>query len=380
MFARRLLCITAGIVLPCCALAAPEFSYNGFGSIGLGRVLTKSPGNPGGVLGAGNPPAVDSTIDDGQCPCAIADWVHAGVYDTEWSIRPDTVLGLQGRMNVDDKLSLTAQMTNHISKNDAGADLQWLFASYDLNSSWTLQAGRKRLPLYAYSDYMDVGYAYPWLRPPQDLYGWQIVNYNGANVMYRNTFGDYGVTWNTWAGSETDKDNVLLNKFYYFDTVKESWDNIVGTYVDVNGDWWQARVIYMRNIVDRTVGETQKTPSEQHIYGVALSVDRDNVVLRSEFNKFIRPGAEDYYESSLIGVGYRIGNFLPMFTHSYFKENFKPSPADMNEVHYTNSVSLSWDFRSNMAAKVQYDDFTDHSHWPFVGNTKTIAFALDFVF
>ena len=52
--------------------------------------------------------------------------------------------------------------------------------------------GRKRLPIY-YSDFQDVGFAYTWVRPPTDLYGWEIVSYNGVNATYRGDWGGWAV-------------------------------------------------------------------------------------------------------------------------------------------------------------------------------------------
>ena len=31
--------------------------------------------------------------------------------------------------------------------------------------------------------------AYPWVHLPGQVYGWEIVNYNGANLLYRDQWG-----------------------------------------------------------------------------------------------------------------------------------------------------------------------------------------------
>lgn len=58
-------------------------------------------------------------------------------------------------------------------------------------AEWKLQIGRKRLPLYYYSDFQDVGYAYNTVRPSPDVYGWDIVNYNGASLSTTRSLGDW---------------------------------------------------------------------------------------------------------------------------------------------------------------------------------------------
>ena len=52
------------------------------------------------------------------------------------------------------------------------------------------QVGRKRIPLYYYSDFQDIGLSYPWVSPPPELYGWEVTNYNGGSLRYNDSFGD----------------------------------------------------------------------------------------------------------------------------------------------------------------------------------------------
>lgn len=361
---------------------AVEFSYTGFASLVAGKVTSGSPGNPGGTLGAGAVPSVDPLIDNGHCPCAMGNWPNVGIYDQQWTIRPETRAGLQGTLKFDEDLSMIGQATARLTPHRNGdVTPDWLYVSYNLNSAWTVQAGRKRLPIYNYSDFMDIGYSYPWIHPPQDLYGWQIDHYNGANLMYRDTVEGIGVTWNIWTGAERDRNNEMLNQLYYHGKIDENWYNMLGTYVDLSRDWWQVRVIYMNNEVTRRLnGAEIHSADKQHFTGFALNLDPGQWVIRSEYNQFIRPDDKDYYYASLVGVGYRIGDWLPMLTYSQFREDFQPSPNDTDEIHHTRSASLRWDFRPGMALKAEYDDFVDHSHWPFLGNTKLVTLGLDTVF
>lgn len=367
---RRLPLLLTGLTLSGPALClALEVNFSGYATLGMGKVLSGE----------------HKTFYDQQCPCYIANFPDVGVYDRSLSFTPDTRFGLQAVAKIDDKTSLTGQVTAH-GGNSLKPTLDWAYLSRDLSNTLTLQAGRKRLPLYQYSDFANLGYAYPWIRPPADLYGWQIVNYNGANLLYRNAWDDLAVRANAWMGREDDSDNRMLGKLYYGSKIEESWKNIFGSYVELTWDPFTARLVYMNNVVDRYSTDGAGARSHvtdnvrQRFYGLALGADWNNVVVKMEANRFERPTVQDNYTASLVGVGYRIGNVLPMLTYSRFTENHPPDPS-WNEIHHTYTASVRWDVRSDMAIKFQYDRFRDQSLLtPFAGNANVLAASLDLVF
>lgn len=346
---------------------AVDFTYNGFATVAVGKTIS----------------GVSQDYLDINCPCFISNYPEVGVYENKWTAKPDSKLGLQGTMKVTDKLSFVGQAVFQ-GGNDFKPAIDWAYASYDLTNSVTVQAGRKRLPLFAYSDFFDVGFSYPWMRPPGDLYGWQVVAYNGVNVLYKTNIKNIGVTANVWTGTETDNDNRMLGQVYYGDRVDERWKNIVGGYVELDMDAITVRAVAMTNKVDRWVGEgadrvVNKDSVKQNFFGLSGNIDYKNIVVRTEINRFVRPSVKDYYNIYLVGAGYRMGNFLPMVTYSNFKEDFQTSPLE-NEIHNTTSYSVRWDVKPGTAVKFQYDDFKDKSAFSFVGNSKTVAVSLDQVF
>lgn len=363
-------------LLTALALAAPtvcmalDIQFSGYATLGIGKVLSGD----------------HKSFNSLQCPCYIANFPDVGVYDRSLSFNPDSRFGLQAIAKIDDKTNVTGQITGQGS-NGFAPTVDWAYLSHDISNTLTLQAGRKRLPLYQYSDYANLGYAYPWIRPPADLYGWQIVNYNGANLLYRNAWNDLALRANAWMGREDDTNNRMLSKLYYGDKkIEESWKNIFGSYVELTWDPFTARIVYMNNVVDRYSTVTPGTRAHetdnvrQRFYGLALGADWNNIVVKVEANRFERPTVQDNYTASLIGVGYRMGNVLPMLTYSRFTENHPPDPS-WNEIHHTYTASVRWDIRSDMAIKLQYDRFRDQSLLtPFAGNANAVAASLDIVF
>ncbi|MDM4768414.1 hypothetical protein [Pelomonas sp. SE-A7] len=343
---------------------AGELNFTGFGTVGLGTALS----------------GVKQRYFGFDCPCYIANYPDVGVYGKKLDLGPDSRFGLQATYRLDGGASFTGQVTAH-GGNDLKPAMDWAYGSLPLGDAFTLQVGRKRLPLFGYSDFFQVGYAYPWVRPPGDLYGWQIVAYNGANLLYRRNYGGLSVSANVWAGSENDKGNRMLDKIYYDAPVDEKWKGIVGGYLELGTDWGAARFVMMTNKVDRLVsGTVNKSGVKQNFYGLTFNVDHNDWVLRTEFNRFVRPDApKDIYNVYFVGAGRRFGDWLPMLTYSRFTEDYKDDPT-ANEKHNTLAATLRWDFRDNMALKLEYDVFKDKSGFPFVGNSKAIAVSVDFTF
>lgn len=57
-----------------------------------------------------------------------------------------------------ENLSVTGQLVARGDTSEVKAE--WLYLSYQFNPNLRINVGRQRMPLFLYSDYMDVGYAY----------------------------------------------------------------------------------------------------------------------------------------------------------------------------------------------------------------------------
>ena len=169
-----------------------EINISGFASINAGKVLS----------GTGVP-------QYGVEPTFLADYPNVSAYTEDLSFSPESLIGLQVSGDLGEGLSVTGQLVAR-GVNDFEANFEWAYISYDINDNWTIQAGKKRLPLFYYSDFFDVGYAYVWMRAPADNYTWQVFNYKGVNLLYSGSVGDWGVSANIYTGKEDDDDNKLL--------------------------------------------------------------------------------------------------------------------------------------------------------------------------
>ncbi|MCV2351274.1 porin [Paucibacter sp. Y2R2-4] len=349
---------------------AIDFSYSGFANITAGRVFSAS----GVDIGYPN----SSTWT--QCPaCYVVDFSHGSVYENKWSLAPESRAGLQGTVNFTSDLSFTGQVMARTAAKESKLDLEWAFLSYNLSPKFTLQAGRKRLPLFFYSDFQDVSFAYNWVRVPPDVYGWAVVNYNGANITYRDDIGGWAVKSSAYVGQEHSKDNPI-GKLERPERQDISWDNMMGIDLELNRDWFTARFSYnkskQRSVAHLPEGEVQTSPdpavygksSPQSFSSASFNIDLDNWIGRSEFSRVTRTPARGSYQGFLIGGGYRLGKFLPMVTYTQLKAY--SSGDDSTHVETDSNISLTLRYQLNDSSSLKLQ--VDRSNWDYLNGTSTM--------
>lgn len=331
-----------------------------------------------------------------DCPCSIQNWEYVGVYEKSKGVQADkeSLVGLQFNARPTASLSGTMQVllrpTNARGQRYVPS-LDWAYVSWKANDEWTLQAGRKRIPLYYYSDYLYIGYAFPWVRPAPDVYGWPIFAYDGVTAQYTRSLGngDWTLNASAWHGSFSDDKNAYNERIYYGPSIHESWKRITGAWASVSNGTIEARLMMMTHRENTTfidgAGVQTKYNDQQftRIVGASVNVDYGNWLVRSEINRFSQRPHEPtkfVYDYALFGVGYKFGAFTPMLTYSQYMT--AENTLVPQEGRRTTYLSLRWDFAKNMALKFQYDDSRDRSKYayPFWGNSKLLSTSLQGTF
>ena len=368
--------ITAAAVLVCASAGAQAFDdkWSGFGSLVAGQ-----------TFGACTEGELASAFND-NCTRYIADWSHAGIYDDKASIRPESRVGLQWTGNFTDSLSATAQGVARLGPGQK-ADLEWAYLTDKISSSWTVQVGRKRLPLYYYSDFQDVGYAYSMIRPSPDVYGWDVVNYDGANVDYSTDIGDWSLRATGYAGGEDSRKNKY--SLVFSDQAQElKWKDIVGSSLELSNDWLTLRASYTQSgfqQIDPATGAPQQLASgaytgHQKFYGVAANVDWQDWQVRSELAATNRHDQGYKATFGYVDVGRRIGQFMPTVGYSVYREQSTVGADYVPEYNRTVSAALRYEVTKSSDLKLQFDHDLDHSAVIVTGDAKVVSIAYDFVF
>ncbi len=357
---------------------ATEFNWSGFMTLAAGKTLS------GSVQGKN-----ETGID---CPCMISDFSQSGVIDSSWDFAADSKIGLQGNLQLSDQLSLTAQVVSRGAR-DWDLNLEWVYAGWQLGDNDLLQVGRKRLPLFYYSEQQDVSFTYPWVHLPPQTYGWEAVNYNGINWNHSFQAGDWSGLINTFAGSETRKDNDYMKIYNGIDSETDTkWRKILGAELLMNRDWFEGRLMLMKSDTQSRLisdNEDWSAPAEQMLFGASGLIDYQDWIVSAEL--FFSDRTESYGRdlAYTLTAGKRLDGWTWYLTHGLYQQKISAdNPLELTdaadqEKHRLSSLVVRFDVSSSAAVKVQLDHWQDTSGEWFkqtYGDANAISLSYDRVF
>ena len=351
-----------------------NLNLQGFISVIGGEVLS---GSFNGNLGGQNY----------KCPCYVADWANAGVYTRDFSLKPQSHVGLQADYTINPQLSLTGQVI--IRGTETNPSIQYAFADYKIDEQWDVHIGRERIPLFYYSIFQDLGLAYPWISPPSEVYGWEATNYNGISARYKGSLNGVSVGAELYTGFEYIHQDVYLELNSYPQS-EVHWKNMIGGTVELSHDFWTVRGNAMTSQVNwEDQNGTPPVMQRIRLFGAAVNLDFDNWFVVSEAGEFDRNfysfGYTELSPFYTVGVGVRFGAWTPVFNYAKFFDHYtyqKPGVPIQGDDPYAGwGMTLRYDIDTSSAIKIQYDKVQDLSpESNFFGNSKVLRLSYDRVF
>ncbi len=121
-------------------------------------------------------------------------------YENRFTAMQDSLFALQVSKQLDSKLKVTGQLISKGSQDEFKSSVNWAYITYDINDSSSLRFGRLGMPSYYYSDFVDVGLAYHWIKPPIDVYG-DSINFEGINYLRHDTIAKTDLTTEVFYGA-----------------------------------------------------------------------------------------------------------------------------------------------------------------------------------
>jgi len=364
--------LAASLTFPLMSLAQESpLKLSGFLSLVGGR-----------VVGASLGPSYEgpASVDGKRCPCYTADWGNAGVYRQQFSLEPESRAGLQAKYTVNSDINVVGQVV--IRGADPTPNIQWAYASYAPSKSWEFQLGRKRIPLYYYSDFQDIGASYPWVAVPPELYGWEATNYNGASMRYRTSVGDTNISASLFTGKETVTDSLYM-RLYYDSKTRVTWSRLAGGDLEVTHGPLTVRGVYMQTTV-RSVNpvEDYDDTAALKAYGVAANLDFEDWFVLAELTQLTRQFDSGYRVTApafTLGAGYRFGNWTPFLNYASYKERTDDLDAYAPQSYKRASFTLRYDIDARSAVKGQVDRHQDVTR-NFGGDVTVLRIAYDRLF
>ena len=290
--------------------------------------------------------AADRLKINGFFTGGVATMDDDGVVEQFYGIEDDynstsvTKLGIQMTFEVSENIDATAQLVSR-GTDDYNVDAEWAYLSYDVMDSLTLRVGRSRIPYYLLSEYLDVGYAYPWVRPPIELYNIPLSSTDGLTALYDFNVGDVNFTVQAYAGSTQGESDLLEADF----SLNQQWgtalfaewgdftfrvgyntgsldvENLVAGGAGDTLVQGTSGVIELGNAlgVADPISETVLNNARTQYMSAAAMYDNGNLLVMTEISNLrVEDVAQPAGDSGYITVGYRIGKWMPHFTYAKF--------------------------------------------------------------
>jgi hypothetical protein len=300
----------------------------------------------------------------------------------KYDFASDSRFGLQLSAHPTDKLSAVVQiLAMHEYDNSFKPRLEWANVKYAFTPDFNIRVGRIELPTFLNSEYRNVGYAFPWVRLPVEMYNTQpLTNSDGADISYRLRWRGASNTVRLAYGHTVSHVNpgpyrIEGNGIFSFD------DTIEFGAVTGHVGYQHARVKLL-TLPDEPV----------NIYTIAVSYDPGAWFVQSELARVTTQQVTPGYVSGYVtgGVRYAKATFFATYAqahglgHPTLIPNYNSGQRDI-------SVGARWDFVKNMDLKVQFDHvlLPANSTGTFINQqpgyalgsgSNVFSAALDFVF
>jgi hypothetical protein len=288
------------------ALEQGEPLINGFGTVGVTHLGGEDDGRGYGISG--------QTTDS-------------------WRGDQLSKFGAQLSYGITDTVGLTLQTTAKAYADEWKANLEWAYLSWQSTDNLMLRFGRLRTPVYMYSESIDVGFSYPWLRLPDEVYSQiQLSNYEGADLVYNLPLSFATASFQLAGGVAKNRDYYLYDEEFDID-----YSKVVGANVSLaTNDFGTFRLGYVEADI-----ETEIAGSFTDIFGnpssaTLLALDKDKgkftsigyqydngtwLTANEWTSRVIENDGADSTDSFYLMGGRRFGDFLAHVTYAQLDED-----------------------------------------------------------
>lgn len=280
--------------------------------------------------------------------------------DDDYSSAAVSKAGVQFTFEVSESFDATVQLVSK-GTNDYQVEAEWAYLSYQATNNLSFKFGRQRIPYYILSEYLDVGYALPWVIAPIELYNIPLSATDGISGTYTFDLGGWGFAWQAYAGSGAGRSDQLeadfeQNQSFGTNLVAEwnSWTFRVGynqsnLKVNVDEGGLGDTLIQALNTADDGLAATYgvSTPSgladgEDNIRTQYISsgfmYDDGSLMVMGELANLSAETFQPVGDAGYLTVGYRFGKWMPHVTYAKFQTDSKADDRIRDIQAYADSV------------------------------------------
>jgi hypothetical protein len=329
-------------------------------------------------------------------------------YDDKFNFSEESLFALQASSAINEKMSATVQILARGS-DDYDPDFEWAYIAYRVTNRTTLSAGRFRIPLFKYSDSLDVGYSHQWVSVPQAVYDVPFNNIDGFRLDYADFVGDWefklgaaaGTFENDVSGGVITGDSTYMVNF----EVSNDWLNLRAVYGSTEASFSQAQLNgIIGQVAQANAGFADFLAIDEDtatFVGAGFTIDRFSWFLAGEYTNIeIADSYTPTDEAMYVTAGFRAGKWTPSLTYSVFEGDevkgveelaalgqplqaaLTPTVLGINAQFAQNytvaTATIRYDYAANVALKLEYSQYTDDLVES--RDASLVRFAINYVF
>ena len=288
------------------------------------------------------------------------------------SFETDTRFGLQISSDIAENMSVVSQILGSGVNGNFDAIVEWAYVDYRPTDWLSIRTGKIKQPVYLVNDYVEVGYAYPWIRPPVEVYYLNnpLNTVNGIEFLLQFPVGPGVLSLQPYFGSNRD-DVPNTGGAGFFEA-----ERIRGIDIKYSGRGYTAHASSFSCDVNIYGGFSAAVfnidlngEGKCEVNSAGFNLDMANVVVYAEWQNRLtnetlsRPfGDQDAWYTTL---GYRFGKWLPHITFASIDgkastvtpEAITGGPVDMNfpvAIQTSVTYGLRYEINDSAALKIEH--------------------------
>ena len=241
-------------------------------------------------------------------------------YDNSLSFDQHSLVGLQGQLEFSSALSATVLAEAHSNSNE-DSEVKWLYLKYQPTTSSFIKLGQLRTPFFSKSDVLNVGFSYPWISPPTEVYiDYLMKNFQGIDFRYAYLQDNYSAYLEAYYGYF---DGEVTKGDFSIDTEVTNLSGLIGELKFGQFSW---RAAYHLGDVSLMIADLETLSDNITSMQTAIGTDFNDTI-----DSLHTCGRAEFYQ---IGLEYEsLNNFIiSEYTLVKPQQDFFP---DMNGFYFT---------------------------------------------
>jgi predicted porin len=326
---------------------------------------------------------------------ADSDDAHFGGSDDQGGFKNDNVLGLQVSKQINDSTSATGQLVSR-GADDYSTEAAWAFVTYAATDDLDLRMGRLRIPFFYYSDFLEIGYAYNWVRPPEEVYRIPFSSVDGIDLTQRFSSGNIDGSVQVYYG----RFNGVVN----YEGIEYDGDfrNFTGITLSTNMGNFGSRLSYHQaelimtgpagsplNAIGGFGSDFQMTGQTTSFAEAAITYDNGTNSVVAEWTQ-LDYGTAAFLDDSawLIAYAHRLGDISLHATYTEQKDVYESGTngiiqkaAGLGVEESSIILGMRWDYDSSTALKFEVQNNDEETYAGTDGDSAILySVAVDVVF